>query len=296
MRLSLLATALLLAMPCAAQNLPNTASGSAPETAPAADGAITSREWYVKANASTAWLPNKQLPETRGARVALREKSRQKVEGTTGVSYLVETSGFPRGKSYTIYLKSSLVPPGEKTTADKGGSFGGLEADALGKLFLPATATRKEMTSIDLTIHGYLRGEALDVAVIAEDSSAFGSAEAMPFPIDGRDGGCYVFVRPLAIPGEPLFETFGVYGEGFEPNAKISAVERIRWEVDAPDKYKEAKNEVETVEDGSFKLALAHLFPAKGGGDEDLTVSGRSCSVTVQFQWGPFALKKENRQ
>ncbi len=245
----------------------------------------------MKANASTAWFdPAHPHPQTPGVRVALREVSRQKVNGKTEVSYSVETSGFPGGQSYTLYMKSSLVPPGEKIPEGKGGRLGGFEADASGMIFRPAIAGRKASAGVTLSIHDYLRGEALDVAVIADDGPVFGYAEAMPFPIEGRDGVCYVFVRPLAVPGEPAFETFGIYGLGFEPKAKLTVVDRM-WPGGKADQREE-----ETDGDGSFRYAKVDLLPEREGGDESVTVSGPSCSVTVQFLWGPSATKKANVQ
>jgi hypothetical protein len=125
----------------------------------------------------------------------------------------------------------------------------------------------------------------LDVAITSDDETVHAYAEAIPFPIQATNNGCTVFVKPVMPPHLRPLTAFGVSGEGFEPNAKISS--------DGRSGMTENETQVKTDQDGRFRsLLIPYLGPRDLGGHYTDTFVGRSCNVTVDFDWGKVALKE----
>ncbi len=130
-----------------------------------------------------------------------------------------------------------------------------------------------------LTVHAFTPGEWTEMALISADGAVKAFARATPFPIEGRDGQCHVWMEPIAREARAL----SLHGGGFTPREKLTAKSRSNGEV--------LPGEITVEEDGSFgrRGTLDLLLPGvagKRGGNATYTVEGKSCKVVVNYHWG----------
>jgi hypothetical protein len=255
--------------PLTAQIVPQATSSPATETSPAGSSPFTSEEEFIQYTGKADW----GQPETPGVKVTIRESRREKVNGTTAVTYVIQASGFPQGKAYTMWEKDSLRPAGAPVMT-------GFVANASGELVAPATSTREEINKFDITVNSFFLGEGVAVAILSDDKTVAGYTEATPFPIEARDNGCHVFVKAVTIGKMPPATAFLILGEGFEPGTLV-----------------ESKDKTETDKNGRFRvLRIPYLGPEKRGGHVSDTFADSSCKVAVQFDWGTAAVNPEKVQ
>ncbi len=211
------------------------------------------------------WGPQYATP---GAVFLLEEIKREKLQNKTGVVYTIYFSGLPEDKVYLIWNKiwngalDLMVP---EIKIDKSGQLTMLDGKIVGNIVLT----------------DYVRGEAGEFGIISTDQTVRAFTRVIPFPIESRsnNGSCRLSVEMIT----PRATSFGITGEGFEPNEMITTRSQSNNEI------LDAKHQAS--KDGKF---IVILFPAVIGqksGTERYTAVGRSCEVTVQFEWGPSALK-----
>ena len=127
----------------------------------------------------------------------------------------------------------------------------------------------------------HAKGEPASFAIVSTDRSVKAFAKFVPFPIEAEHGNCRISLELISPDGE----MFGVSGEGFEPNEEVTTVSRSNGEV--------LQSKKKTSSDGSLPPVV--LLPAAISQEHksSYTVVGRLCSVTVDYEWGPPALKKQ---
>lgn len=210
-----------------------------------------------------------------GVVFALEETARTTLkDGTPEVTYKLSASGFPQGKTYSLWF----VRVGEesKRIVDK------LYVDDSGIMivqefkpdtdvpFLPAPMA----TVLPLTVDHFQPGEPVSLSLISEDEEIKGHAKDFPLPIEDRDGSCHVYLEMI----EPTRMSFAAWGQGFAPNEEVSVESRSGEEV--------IKKTRKIESDGGFLDILLPQTVHKKHGVASFRVTGDDCSVAVEYEWG----------
>jgi hypothetical protein len=229
------------------------------------------------------------LSPTPNARLELQETERKKDRGSTEITYRLETSGFPVGMNYSIWMRQS----GNQKTFPM---FTGYSADSTGKLVCPEESSQPQavppgqtpaqqkancepLTQFRLTIGHYHKGEPLDIGAVSADGTVRAFAHTFPFPILSRDGRCSL----TAELETPTGTFFVIYGEGFDPEETIK---------DSTTSGKEAiQGTLQASQQGNFHAGLLPAVIGKDSGEVTYTAAGASCHPSITFQWGKAAMK-----
>ncbi len=210
------------------------------------------------------WGPRYATP---GVELTLQEVKRQRVSGKMRVDYTLLVSGFPEGKSFTLWAK----PFGSSPILLK--QFGELYVDPSGKF----VAEKKTLRGIHLSALDYSKGEPYEVALISTDQTIKAFAKVIPIPVATKEGRCRLWMELVSANGT----AFAINGEGFEPDEGVTTTSRSDGEV------MESKHKASP----EGKL-FAIVFPAvigKPAGSASYTVVSRFCSLTVEYEWGARA-------
>jgi hypothetical protein len=125
------------------------------------------------------------------------------------------------------------------------------------------------------------KGEAVRVALAADDRKHGAAVSYVPFPIEGEDKGCKIDV----IRGAKDEELVLVEGSGFKQDANFSL---------GTESYGEKHPlNVKISPDGRFIGALTPWVPSHDAGDTVVYYQSSTCSPTVSFHWGKDTYKAE---
>jgi hypothetical protein len=127
--------------------------------------------------------------------------------------------------------------------------------------------------------HNFAKGEPFRLGVISSDGSVRAFARVVPDPIEASDGPCRLSVE-LASPDGLMFV---LHGDGFEPDVELTTVT-----VSGKEKL---NNTFRNSTDGKFAIPILPGVVGKKSGSTTVTVSSKSCTVPVRFDWGRAALK-----
>jgi hypothetical protein len=204
------------------------------------------------------WDPKNATP---GVQLNLKEVGREKVGGVTQVTYLVTASGLQDEKTYELWLRR----PGDvlRITTDSGD----FNADAFKR-------------GINVHVSEYIRGAPLRFVVTSADQAMRAFVEIYPFPIEARDGSCHLWVEIIS----PQGTVFAIYGDGFGGDEEVTAISRSGGEI--------IGRAQKVSSDGTLPVNI--VTPAvvgKQSGTAAFSVAGKSCAPTVNYEWGPPALK-----
>ena len=206
---------------------------------------------------------------TSGVTISLTPTQNGQLGDHSYAGYRLYESGLPKNavfvlNSFPIDLKLRKMLDGI-TFSDRG------EAICAGK---PGTCTGdKPNDDIDLKFVA-ADGEPIRLGLISEDGQYKAFVSIVPFPIQARDGNCFVQAIRL-LPG---FELALLQGTGFPKDAEIKVDSASEGEKHAwSDK---ADNE------GNVQLALAPGVKGKSRGTVMTTLSSPACKLTIKFDWG----------
>jgi hypothetical protein len=212
----------------------------------------------------------------------LKEDKRTTSGKGTKINYHLESSGFPSGKTYSVWIMRS----GDHKTFPV---VTGYSADATQKLACPsqlqagafaASASRCiPLENVSLDIDHYHNGEPADFAVVSTDGVVRAYACAYPFPIQAQDGKCVLSVEIES----KKFTSFVIRGAGFEPGEQINTSSSFGKDAAA------AAQRASTQ--GEFTVAIQADAPGKDSGSATFAAAGSSCKPTVTFDWGKAAMK-----
>jgi hypothetical protein len=204
------------------------------------------------------WADRKSA--TPGVQLTLQEATRKHTPGGTEVTYRVMASGLPDDKTYQLWSANDEISSFKLID-------GNLDSDTL-------------RGRIDYTIHGYLKGEPLAIIVTSTDRTVQAFADVYPFPIEGKDGSCRLWVELISHRGT----AFAVHGEGFAADEDVTTSSRS----DGEDIRKAEK----AHSDGTLSVNIvAPAVVGKQSGTATFIAAGKSCAPTVNYEWGPPALK-----
>lgn len=235
-----------------------------------------------QSNAETKPLPDWWRPgeATANATLSVQEVSRKAADpafgGGRSVTIRWAASGFPKGKTYELWNRwlAGLTAP--IITDLRVGETGDLEIPDPKQ---PERAFR--LGDVAFNLGKFANGEPISYAIVSTDRSVKAFAEFVPFPIEARQGTCRLSLKLISPDGT----AFSVRGDGFEPNEKVTTVSRSDGEM--------VPGTLRTLSDGS--LPYVALLPAAVSRryKASYTVASKSCTVTVDYEWGPPALKKQ---
>ena len=213
-----------------------------------------------------AWGPESATP---GMRLSLEEKARRPSGSGTEVLYAVRVTGAPGDRTCRLWTRARGADPVmvRGGYVDQSGAF--------------VNGQTGEETRFVAT--GLARGELYEVGAITTDGSGRAFARVVPFPLEARGSGA---CRIWAEMDSPRGDAFIIRGEGFgsreETNATLQSGDDIHLD-----------NFVITDE-GTFQRLIfpaVHFKRAEGLGG--YTVAGKDCRMTLNFSWGPRALRPE---
>lgn len=216
-----------------------------------------------------AWLPRNMTP---GLRMEIREVGRRRHRHYTEIDTQLVIEGAPREKRYNLWLWSlAMLVKNLEPVQLRGGSQ-------------PEVYTVDESGNWDpqlpsFTIDRYRRGEWFELRLLSTDGLVRGMSRFYPFPIQGEDLGCRVWLALASDDGD----AFDVFGEGFEPGEEVKTISISNGEV------LDGKQIV--APDGT--TSPTYLFPATRRRKQQASyeVIGRSCHVVVKYDWGRPALQ-----
>ncbi len=233
---------------------------------------------------ATNWGEN----PTASVYLELKETDRKKVRGHTEVTYHIKSSGFPAGKTYTLWYMQS----GDQKVAP---SMGGFSVDSTGELVCPAAPQPGSATpvglpcmpsktleqSVALSFSTYHKGEPTDLAVVSSDGSVRAFARAYPFPIKSQDAKCTLNVELE----NSEFTSFIIRGAGFGPGENVKTSSSFGKDTTSGTQQASAK--------GEFAAAIHADVPGKNSGSATFAATGNSCHPTVTYEWGKAAMKPQ---
>ena len=207
---------------------------------------------------------------TPGVMLTVSELRRDTKGGKTIVVYKLTTSGLPQDKVYTLWSKEL----GREAEAP----WSGLRLDTSGNVLVEQSGKAGEFR---LTLSEYARGEPLEVMLVSNDRTQRGYARIIPHPIEAKGSSC----RLSAQVGSQRGDVFGILGEGFEPGEEVVTESRSNGEV------VQSKQVIPT--DGKFGVVVTPGVTGKQSGTASFTVTGKNCTVSLSYEWGPSALKPQ---
>ena len=212
----------------------------------------------------TQWGKN-----TPGVELATHEGPRQHSSSGTLLIYNILGRGFPADKSYDLWFWSLNKKP-EK--AMQGVSF-----DKRGLLVCSGKpgSCKGEGPDDAINIQATASlGEPKRFAVISTDGKVAGFTEAVPFPLEAKDKSCGLSV----VRQSRLAESVILRGSGFTPHETLTVQQTPAGN---------ALSASPTVAgDGTWQEVVETKAPGQNSGTATIKASGKSCSVTLTFNWG----------
>jgi len=216
------------------------------------------------------------------AHLELKEAQRKQGRHGTAITYHIESSGFPAGKTYSLWMMLS----GDHKTRPV---LSGYLANATGALVCAGQSQPGappvpgshcyplERASLD--VDNYHNGEPVDFAIVSTDGTVRAYARAYPFPIQAQDGKCTLNVELE----NTKFTSFVLRGAGFEPGEKVTTSSSFGKD--------QAAGTQLASESGEFAAEVQVDVPGKNSGTATFAAAGKSCHPSVTYDWGKAAKK-----
>ncbi len=208
---------------------------------------------------------------TPGITLTLQEMRRWMKGPKHGVDYRLGVSGLPKDKRFKLWQKNLGREPAL--------AFFTVYLDGSGDVVFETAA--EKFKEVRLSLYDFARGEPMEYALISTDQTMQAFARVVLFPIEARDGQCLLSVQLGSREGD----LFLVMGEGFEPEEEVATESQSEGEV--------VKGRSRPSREGKFATVVAPAVVGRRSGRASFTASGKGCSPTVDYEWGPAALRKE---
>jgi hypothetical protein len=142
-------------------------------------------------------------------------------------------------------------------------------------------APNKKFRQVSVSLSDFAKGEPVEYALISTDQTVRAFTRVILFPLEAKDGQCLLSMQL----GSRRGDLFLVMGEGFEPGGEVMTESRSNGEV--------LKLKSPLSRDGKFATIVSPAVVGKSSGKASFTASGKGCSPTVDYEWGPPALKSQ---
>jgi hypothetical protein len=222
---------------------------------------VPAQEPQGRRSAPFGWDVMTGTESTPGTSLTLKEVGRMKVNRSTAITYEARVTGFSPEDGAILVRR--LMDERYVT--------------------LPMVLDQDDPTLLrpNLTVTGFVPGEAVEIAFFTRDGSKHAQAKAFPFPIEARgEGGCRATVQAVRTGGG----AFAILLQGFTAGEEIQVVARL--------KKKEDKASIRCEDK---PLLLRATFAPKERGDVTYTAMGKSCRVTISFKVGKDAVVPARR-
>lgn len=244
------------------------------------------------ARAMARWGP---ADSAAGMSLNLKETGRQKTAAGTEITYQITGTGFTPDLQLTLY-RWPLNQPVQKVMSGivvdaQGTAVCGIAAPgpaaptdstaaSVGPAAPSCTKTMKPGSPVAITTTA-AKGEAIRVALIANDHKHGAAVSYVPFPMEGTDRGCKLQV----IRGAKDAELVLVEGQGFKHDATYT--------LGTESSGQKHPLNATINPNGSFIAALTPWDPGHSAGDTVVYYQSSSCSPTVDIHWGKDTYKPE---
>jgi len=222
------------------------------------------------------WSPKEATP---GVKLTVREESHENAKTASGprkvVAIKLVPSGYPKDKRYELWG----VWLGGRTDR-----ILELRVDEAGELRMHFPKYPKpggRLRDMSMRLGGFAKGEALQYALVSTDRKVKTFAKIIPFPLEDKQGSCQLWLELVATDGN----TFVAQGDGFEPGEVVTTISRSNGEA--------LRNKLTVTGEGSLPGVLLSPAAISRKHRASYTVTGRSCTVSVDYAWGPPAMKKQ---
>lgn len=223
---------------------------------------------------------------TPGLRLELMELPAATTVASATPRYRLQASGLPRGVVFGVWAKDFGHSFHEVATGfrmDESGVMVSSQLDGVGWLWrwwrwiISSRPQRLDEIALKPGLY-YPRGAAWEVALASVDLTFTAFAQVIPRPITARDGSCTVSLELVSRRGD----RFVAAGAGFTPAEDV--VTELWYAGRIIKKSRRVSAEGQLPPD-----VISH---GASGTDRSAhyVVKGRSCNVTVEYEWGEPAL------
>jgi len=225
--------------------------------------------------ASCMTLGAQQIDETQwgkntpGVELATHEGPRQRTSSGTLLIYNILGRGFPADRTYDLWFWSLGKKP---ERAMQGVSF-----DKRGLLVCSGKpgSCKGEGANDGINIQAMAAlGEPKRFAVVSPDGKVAGFIEAVPFPIEAKDKGCKLSV----VRQSQLAENVMLLGSGFTPHETLTVQKQPAGNATMANPTVAA--------DSTWQEIVETKVQGQNSGPATVKVTGKSCTVSVTFNWG----------
>jgi hypothetical protein len=215
---------------------------------------------------------------TPGASLTLKETGRTKTADGTEITYQLQGTGFTPDLKLTLLRwplnqNVTTVMDGIRVNAAGIAVCNGPDAGSCGK-----TMQAQAPIEIKATV---AKGEAVRVALVADDKKHGAAVSLVPFPIASEDKGCKLQV----IRGAKNDEMVLIQGDGFTSAANFTAGSESFGEKRPMGAKPNAS--------GHFVVAMTPWVTGHDDGDTVIYAQTDTCSPTLSFHWGKDTYKAE---
>ena len=251
------------------------------------------------------WGPKASSP---GINLTMKEMARVKGAVGTLITYRLMATGFAPGTRLTLLrwpLNSGVLAvmngividasgtavcgaqaPAANTPVAPSADAGKTAADAQAAAqnrpsTVPAcTQTMKVNDPVEITTAA-AKGEAIRVALVAEDKKGGAAASAVPFPVAGESNGCKLQVLLASRDAELVL----IEGSGFKAGTPFT--------MGAETYGQKASIGAKPDAQGDFVAAMTPFVQGHDSGDTVVYYQSDVCTPTVSFHWGKGSYKVE---
>jgi hypothetical protein len=251
------------------------------------------------------WGPKASSP---GLNLTMKETAREKGALDTLITYRLQATGFAPGTRLTLLrwpLNQGVVavmngividasgtavcgaPAAATNTplapnADAGKTAADTQAAAQSATpaVPPCTKTMQVNAPVEITTAA-AKGEAIRLALIAEDRKNGAAASAVPFPVVGENNGCKLEV----LLGSKDAELVLIEGSGFKADTSFT--------MGAETFGQKASLGAKPDAQGHFVAAMTPFVQGHDSGDTVVYYQSSVCTPTVSFHWGKGSYKAE---
>jgi hypothetical protein len=190
-----------------------------------------------------------------------------------GPRYRLRASGLPPGVVFNVFTKDFGHSFHETTSGfatDPSGIPVSVDADASGR--------RRQLDEMVVVPGPYPRGAIWEVALVSADRTVTAFAKVIPHPIRAQDGPCILTLQLVSHRGERFLAS----GQGFAPGDEVG----IEWRVAGRVTHKRQR----VSADGRLRPDVISHGAIGSDRSARYAVTGRSCAVALEYEWGEPAL------
>jgi hypothetical protein len=189
--------------------------------------------------------------------------------------YRLRASGLPVGAMFSVWTKDfghSFHEIASGFAVDPSGTLLSVDADA--------SVGRQRLDEVVIGPGPYPPGAIWEVALVSADRTLTAFAKVIPRPIVARDGSCTLSLQLVSHRGE----RFMASGDGFAPGDEVLIESRVAGRV--------SQKRQRVSADGRLRPDVLSHGGIGDGRSARYAVTGRTCAVAVEYEWGEPALTR----